>query len=202
MKNISKDRIDITMTAVLRPSILSETLLKIKQHVCRGEEERYRLIINVDPIGENVEPIKVVKVAKKNFNNVIFNIPKKPSFPKAVKWVWSKVEAPYIFHWEDDVDILRDIDVDDMISILNKYDKLSSLRLFKMNTPNKKSFYTFRSLWEYHEEGFYIAQEWKEQFGLNPSLIKKEFISEAVTKMVDNINPEKQFRYNQNIWKV
>ena len=67
-----KDKIDITMTAVLRPSMLSETLILFKERICQGEEDRYRLIINVDPVGENVDQSKVIKVAKKNFKDVIY----------------------------------------------------------------------------------------------------------------------------------
>lgn len=195
MRNLSK--IDIAMTAVLRPSILSETLMSINKHVCKDQKDRYRLIINVDPIGENVEPMKMIKIAKKNFNEVVFNISEKPSFPKAVKWVWSQVEAPFVFHWEDDVNILYDIDVDDMISILNKHKKLSTLRLYKDITPKKNSFYTFSCKWKYNEDGFYLANDWKKQFGLNPVLIKKEFVIEAIKRMREDVNPEKQFRYSQ-----
>jgi len=198
MNDISKkDKIDITMTAVLRPSIFSETLIKIKEHVCHGEEDRYRLIINIDPIGEDVDPFKMIKIAKKNFNNVKYNIADKPSFPHAVKWTWSQVEAPYVFHWEDDVNILHDIDIDHMISILKGYPKVSSLRLFKQATPKKNIFQVFNCRWKYQKEGFFIGTDWKKQFGLNPILIKREFVQEAVPRMVDHTNPEKQFRYSQ-----
>jgi hypothetical protein len=197
MSDIFKDKIDITMTSVLRPLILSETLKTIRKHICKEEEHRYRLIINVDPIGEDIDPMIMVKVARKNFKNVIYKIADKPSFSKAVKWVWSQVEAHYVFHWEDDVNILYDIDVDEMISILKKYKKLSSLRLFKAATPNKHSFPYFACNWRQQPDGFYLASDWKKQFGLNPILIKSEFVKEAVKRMVDNVNPEKQFRYSQ-----
>jgi hypothetical protein len=198
MNDISKPKIDIAMTAVLRPQILAETLSKIKTHVCKGEEDRYRLIINVDPIGENVEPTRIIKIANKNFSNIIYNVAETPSFPKAVKWVWSKVDAPYVFHWEDDVNILHDIDVDVMIKILKENVKLSSLRLYKRKTPNSLIIKDFECKWIYNENKyFYIADDWKKQFGLNPILIKSEFIKEAVSRMVDDVNPEKQFRYSQ-----
>jgi hypothetical protein len=192
-----KDKIDITMTAVLRPKIFAETLQLIKQRVCKDEIDRFRLILNVDPIGENVNPKDMIKIAKKNFDNVLFNIPKEPSFPKAVKWVWSQSTAPYVFHWEDDVNILHDIDIDKMIEILKKYKDVSSLRLFKMKTPNKNTFNVFNCKWNYHDDGLYIATHRTKQFGLNPILIKQEFIKEAVERMVDNVNPEKQFRSSQ-----
>jgi len=197
MSDISKDKIDITMTAVLRPLLLSHTLISIKEKICRGDTSRYRLIINVDPIGEDVDQLKVIKTAKKNFDNVVYNLPDKPSFPHAVRWVWSKVEAPYVFHIEDDWSFSREIDVDHMINILKSHKDLSSLRLYKYKTPTSKTIFTFACKWHYHKEGFYLAADWKKQFGLNPILIKKEFIDQALPHMRDDTNPEKQFRYSR-----
>jgi len=191
------DKIDICMTAVLRPKIINETLDLIIKNVCNGNTNRFTLILNIDPIGENIKPAKIVKIAKKKFKNVIFNISQTPSFPRAVKWIWEQSTTPYIFHWEDDVNILREINVDNMIEILKKYKQLSSLRLYKANIPNKLTMLTFNCKWKYNKDGFYLASDWKKQFGLNPILIKKLFIKEAVKLMKDNINPEKQFRYSQ-----
>lgn len=188
--------IDITMTAVVRPKILEGTLQNILKYVVK-KRDGFRLIINIDPIGEKIKPKKLVHIARNYFEDVIYNIPEKPSFPKAVKWVWSQVEAPFALHWEDDVDILREIDVDDMIRILSKYDDLSTLRLYKFNMPRKNAVRTFSCRWAYNKDGFYIASDWRKQFGLNPILIKSEFVKEAVGRMVDTINPEKQFRASQ-----
>lgn len=190
------DKIDITMTAVLRPKILNETLRRIVSHVV-DDPDRFRLIINIDPVGEKVKPKQVIRVARKYFKNILYNVPSEPSFPKAVKWVWKNSSAPFIFHWEDDMDILRRINVKDMIKILNEHKILSSLRLYTKATPRKKSFKTFSCMWKYNEKGFYIGKDWRSQFGLNPILIKKAFIDEAVERMVDNVNPEKQFRNTQ-----
>jgi len=186
-------KVDITMTAVIRPSLLEETLEKIVENVV-DIPERFRLIINIDPVGEEIDPIKVVKTARKYFNDVVYNIPLEPSFPKAVKWVWDASTAPYVFHWEDDVFILRKIDIKDMINILERHEKIASLRLFKEDTPKRNNIGVFRSNWKYNKEGFYIADKWQEQFGLNPVLIKQSFIKEAIILMKDDINPEKQFR--------
>jgi len=190
-------QIDITMTAVLRPEILRRTLETITENVCYKKPERFRLILNVDPVGENIKPKVIVKVARKFFPNLVYQVAKEPCFPKAVKWIWSKSSAPYVLHWEDDCKILRRIDIDDMIRILEKYEDLSSLRLFKMETPKTKKLKVFSCLWLYNEDGFYLANDWKAQFGLNPILVKRAFIDEAVLRMVDNYNPEKQFRYSQ-----
>jgi len=189
-------QIDITMTAVLRPKILDETLRRIIKNVV-DDPDRFRLIINVDQVGEKIKPAKIVKIAERHFSNVVSNIAKTPSFPKAVKWVWENSDAPFVFHWEDDVNILRKINVKKMIEILNEDKSLSSLRLYKYRIPRKKKMKTFSCMWKYNEKGYYIADDWERQFRLNPILIKREFIDEAVQRMIDDVNPEKQFRSSQ-----
>jgi len=192
-----KTPIDIAMTAVLRPALLNGTLKTIIKYVV-DDVNRFRLILNIDSVGENVHPSKVIEVAKKHFPNIVYNIAREPSFPKAVKWVWSQTTAPYVFHWEDDVDILRKININKMVQILESNPKMSSLRLYKGRTPpNKKWMTTFLCRWVYNDDGFYLAKDWKKQFGLNPILIKKQFIDEAIVCMRDDINPEKQFRSSQ-----
>lgn len=187
------DNVDITMTAVLRPSVLNQSLSTIVKNVV-DNQDRFRLIINIDPIGEEVCPMKMVKIAKSHFNTVVYNIPEKPSFSKAVKWVWMNSEAPYVFHWEDDVSIFRPIDIKHMIKIHKMFPEIAALRLFIRPTPNKKVISVFRSLWRYNKHGLYVADNSTEQFGLNPNLIKKEFIDEAIYVLRDDINPEKVFR--------
>lgn len=191
-------RVDFAMTSVLRPKLFEGTLKTINKGILRhAEDVEFRLILNVDPVGEKVDPMEMVDVAREFFDDIKYNITETPSFPKAVKWVWSNTTAPFVFHWEDDVNLLRKVDVVDMIKILKKYKNLSSLRLYKSKVPKRDLMKTFGSLWKYHPEGFYMAKSWQRQFGLNPILIKKAFVKEAVERMVDNFNPEKQFREAQ-----
>lgn len=190
-------KIDITMVAVIRPGLMQRTLKTVVKNIVRGNQDRFRLILNVDPIGEKVKPEKVVKVAKQYFENVVYRVAKEPSFAKAVKWVWKTSDTPFIFHIEDDWDITRTIDVNHMIEIMQRYPDLSSLRLYKYKTPKKYTFLTFGCRWRYYPEGFYIADKWQKQFGLNPIFIRREFIDEALPRMRDDVNPEKQFRDTQ-----
>ena len=190
-------KIDITMTAVIRPAIIERTLKSIVENIVT-KGNKFRLVINIDPVGEKVKPKMVMRVAKKYFKDIVFNHARHPSFPKAVIWVWRNSDAPYIFHIEDDWSINRKIDVNKMINILDNHDDLSSLRLYKYPTPKGKVFSTFGCKWRYNKAGFYVADRWQKQFGLNPILIKRQFIDEALPRMRDNKNPEKQFRATQD----
>ena len=73
MKSISK--IDITMTATLRPIILEQTLKSVVENIITNEHE-FRLIINIDPSGEKIQQKIVLKVAKTYFKDILYNYPK------------------------------------------------------------------------------------------------------------------------------
>lgn len=195
------EKIDITMTAVLRPEIIKGTLESFCQNLFVGDRDRYRLIINVDPVGEKVKPEKIVKTCRPYFDNIVYNISSEPSFPKAVIWTWKQVEANYVFHLEDDWQINKFIDINHMISILEKRKDIACLRLYKEKMPNNKTPVIFGSRYQYFDDGFFVAQDRKKQFGLNPVLIKGSFVKEAVPLMVDYKNPEKQFRYGNELMR-
>ena len=189
--------VDITMTAVLRPEITAKTLETFCKHVF-VDRDRYRLIVNIDPVG-NATPMSVVRLCKGYFNNVVYNVAGKPSFSKAVMWIWKQVTAKFIFHLEDDWIIYRDLDIDHMIYLMRVYPELASLRLSrKLLSMRKKDYPILKvdSLIYTHKYGekFFVAHDRGRSFSLNPSLIKTKFIKKALPFMVEERNPEKQFR--------
>jgi len=196
MQTISK--IDITMTSVLRPGIVNETLESFCNNLFT-EKSRYRLVINIDPVGEKVKAKEVVKVCQKYFDDVVYNIPNKPSFPAAVIWTWKNSRSDWVFHLEDDWKINSKVDINHMISILNKYKDVACLRMSKHPLPRRKIIKLFRSNYSFKPEGFFIGQDRKAQFGLNPVLIRGKFIKRALPYMVTTKNPEKQFRYGNEL---
>jgi hypothetical protein len=146
-----------------------------------SEKNRYRLIINIDPIGDGVRPKQVLRVARKYFDNIIFNFPTQPCFAQAVIWCWSQVQSDYVFHLEDDWELLVPINIDDMISILDAHINMASLRLNKFKTKvskctNKYGYSPFP------------------QLALNPTLFSGKFIKEIFPLMTNSRNPEKQLR--------
>ena len=189
-------QIDITMTAVIRPYVLEKTL----ESFCKNlftDRNLYRLIVNIDPVGdEGRSKEDILNICNTYFDNVIYNYPDKPSFPKAVIWTWKKVESNYFFHLEDDWQLFRPVDIKRLIKVLHKNPQLACIRLYKHDIPNKANPRLFNSSYIYNEKGkFFQANDSKKQFGLNPVLIRKSFIDEALPLMTEDKNPEKQFRY-------
>lgn len=192
--------IDITMTATIRPWIVKQTL----ESFCKSaflKKKSYRLIVNIDPIGENLSAKSVVNVCKSFFDNMVYSIPREPSFSKAVQAVWRMANAKYIFHLEDDWVIYRKIDIGHMIKLLDKYDDLACLRLCRHRINKEDPVRLWGCRYDYNKDGFFVARDSGTQFGLNPVLIKGDFVKEAVRLMVDDRNPEKQFRYSNEVMR-
>jgi hypothetical protein len=121
------------------------------------------------------------EIINEYFNDTIINIPKEPGFTKAVQWCWSKTKEAYVFHLEDDWELLVDINIHNMIKILNSFPDLVSLRLNKINTGQSK-----------HSSKYGFIY-WP-KISLNPTLLKGDFVRTIASLMDLNLNPEKQLR--------
>lgn len=173
--------IDITTTATIRPDLLYNTLRYFVERMF-WEKKNYRMIINIDPIGEDKSPMDVVAVAKSFFDNIVFNIADEPNFAQAVKWCWKNTESEYIFHLEDDWHPHKKIKISDLTGIMDKNLNLISLRLGKNiikkidKISKKNGFIKYRKI------------------VLNPSLFRGNFIRGIASKMNIENNPERQLR--------
>ena len=186
--------IDISTTSTIRPSILDRTLNSFCSKIFNREDIDFRLIINIDFIGETAKYSRedVLDVAKKYFKNIKYNYSDTPSFTKSVKWCWSNVDAGYVFHLEDDWVLNENIDIKKLINVINDYENLAMIRLYKGKMAhNMKPF-----------DSSYIKNEHKNMIRLlpkraclNPGLFVKKYIQEASQIMVDNLNPESQLCY-------
>jgi len=122
--------IDVVTTATLRPEVLRKTYQSFFTKLFNDKYE-YRLILNVDPIGEDISPLDVVEVAKEFFDRVIFRVSEKPSFTCAIKWVWSKVETDLVFHLEDMWRMRNPVNFDHLVYVLQNYANIAYIHLHK-----------------------------------------------------------------------
>lgn len=191
--------IDITMTATKRPAVLDVTLSSFKRHLFK--DTPCRLILNIDPAGLPISAERVVKVAQKYFDCRVVRIPSMASFPKAFHWAWSQaVSADFVFNLEDDWELLRSIDLGDMIKIMERNHDLAILRLpwkplDKITSKNWKYFFPWNS------QFFECPSRLKRSIGFcgHPSLIRGEFVRATVRYLNTEQNSEKQFHYNHKI---
>jgi hypothetical protein len=173
--------LDITTTATVRPDLFYQTLKSFTKNLFTNKKE-YRLILNIDPIGEDEDPMEMVKVGKKFFNDVVYNIPDKPNFAQACKWCWQNADSEYIFHLEDDWELERRILIGNLCFIMQKNINMMSLRMPK-STLAKLDKKDVRKGFIHHHKLL-----------LNPTLFRGDFIRDIASKMNIVDNPEKQLR--------
>ena len=181
--------VNITTTATLRPAILERTLQSFNENMFQVSKGiRYRMIVNVDPIGEEVDPSEVVSVCKRYVKDVVYRVADKPDFPGAVIWCWSQVKRGFVFHLEDDWVLRTKVSMAHMINCLRKHPSLGSLRLSKTNISLKVRYY--RKL----AGDSSVAEYTENKTSLNPTLFAGGFIHNLVPLMDPKFNPEKQLR--------
>ena len=193
--------IDLCIIATLRSRILRQTLKSFCKNLLKRQVDLNNVIVNIDPIGENESSQKVLDTAQEFFNISFCRMAKTANFAKAVKYVWSKTNSKYVFHLEDDWLLLHKLNFESMLSILENNSNMACLRLSKYDLPKREKIRLFNSDY-YYNNNFFLASDSLTQFGLNPCIIRKEFIDQALPLMSDFINPEKQFRPKKPLEKI
>ena len=190
--------IDVTMTATRRPELLRDTLSSFRENLFGDRMKRgTRLIINVDPVGEDIPSESVVDVAREFFELVEYRCPTKPSFPAAFQWCWSQTTRDYIFNLEEDWRLLIPVDLDKMMELMEEFPALTTLRLSfspcKENVKNWNHFLTWNG--RFYE----VPNNLKGLLGFcgHPSLIKILFVRIGLNLLDGKTNPEKQLKWRR-----
>jgi len=185
-----KKSIDITTTATLRPDVLEKTYASFWEHIFSQYDYDYRLIINVDPIGDNVYSQEdVISVAESYFPDIVYNCPDNSSFPKAVKMVWGNSTSDYVFHLEDMWLALTHVNLDHMVHILDNYSKIASVNLHKYVLSDgapEPNFYRY-----HNKQDKRLFLQIRDPL-LSPGLYSGDFVRRIAKKMNNTDNPELQ----------
>jgi hypothetical protein len=182
--------IDVTITATRRPQILEKTLDSFKEFF----DVPTRCIINVDPVGDDIESGGITDLASRYFRYVTFRTPSDPAFGVAFKWCWMQSDASWVFHLEEDWELLQPVRASRLIEILEDEKDLALLRLpmFHSGPTSMKNWGHF-----YPWNGTYYECPYEKRVMLgfcgHPSMIRGEFVSECAPALMEDRNPEKQF---------
>ena len=120
---------DFTTTAMARPFIVDRTFKSFSKNLQGIDLQNCRLFINIDPLPSNIKRKDVIVVARKYFKEVYYNLPKKANFTAAVNWIWLNSSSEFIFHLEDDFEMIRLVDPKEIINILESEPDLALMRL-------------------------------------------------------------------------
>lgn len=183
---------EITITACQRHKVLEKTLATFRHNLFLGNVEC--TYINIDPVGPDKTPTHCLDVARLYCGKVIARTPEKPNFSEAFKWAWSQVKSDYVLHLEDDWELLRPIDLQKIIELLETEPDLALLRLPQFASQSN-SMKNWNLYFPYNGRYFECPENLKMSVGFcgHPSIIKGKFIRHTVPYIDTKINPEKQF---------
>lgn len=192
-------RIDIVMTAVLRPAIVDLVLKSIVDRICKEYIDQFRLIINIDPVGEvGATQYDVLDAANKYFSHVKARMPEEPSFPLALKWCWEQADTQYVLHTEDDFEFAKGININHLIEIMDRYPKLAMLRFDRGRTwedpvddMGGPTIQRGAYKWRHNPDGFYLSPNWRGAFSTSPSLLRHDFMQGITPFLRDGVSPER-----------
>ena len=101
--------IDFVTTTINCPELLEETYQSYKDNINDLNLKDCRLILNIDPIPNNQNIDKILKVCSKYFKNVVHRVSKECNFTKGNLWCLSQVETDYFFYLQANKCIKREI---------------------------------------------------------------------------------------------
>lgn len=170
--------IDVAVVSTLRPNLLQLTLGSFHKFFL-DQFVNYRLIINIDPVGEvNCSQDELLNIAFSYCTNVIYRKPMISNFSNAVFWTWNQVESPYFLHLEDDWFLKRKVFKHEVFEEFKLDDKLAGVRLNLSRNPSERPL---------HYDGL----------SLNPSIFRTSVIKSLLGDFDIAKDPEKQFRNNE-----
>ena len=138
--------LDVTTTAVPRPEIHERTFSSYTKNIKGVDWGKSTLYMNIDPLPYKSEKIydrmrrdilNSMFLAKKYFGNVEVNLPTKANYTSAYNWVWSKAKTELILNLEDDWELTREIDIQDVIKPFQECETLYEvvLRAYSYHYP-------------------------------------------------------------------
>lgn len=187
--------IDIMTTATLRPEILKKTYSSFREKLIK--DEPVRIILNVDPVGDDCDPKEVVDIAMEIFKGapIVWNVPKTPGFSKAFRWCWEQAVCDFVLNLEDDWELLEEIDLNYMKELLSADEILASLRIPFFAAEEKRMVNWNTEVFLWNGKYFECPRQMQRLVGFSghPSLLKGEFVKKCARLIDITRNPEKQF---------
>lgn len=187
--------IDVATTATLRPALYEQTLRSFEPML--RQHDRWRLLLNIDTIGDEGTVEDVMDVAARYFDDIAcVRVARHPDFRRAWRWCVSELQSEYVFWLEDDWELVREVDFPGMLRIMDAHPDLATLRLPRWDANEDGTFrqWNKRAFDGWNGSFVQIRDENKYNCGYsnNPSLTRKDFLQPLLPYLKPDVCPEKQ----------
>jgi hypothetical protein len=160
--------IQVTTTAMARADILNRTLKSFRKNIIDWDDYFNTIIINVDPLPENIDRNECLDVCRKYFENVIYQLPDDANFTRALKWTWETASSEFILNLQDDWILISKISINKLLKTIGKNNQ------YRLRTPANNNT--------------------SKKYSLSPSLLRKVWYKKAASLFDIYKNPEIQLR--------
>jgi hypothetical protein len=122
------DRIDILITSASRPNSLRSEVKAFKKHVKFSGQMNFHLHEDRVPKmeGESERLIEWARRKPSYFTTVYLSHPRIGRGP-ALNLLRKHAKSKYIFYMEEDFDFIRDVDLDELIRLMDKYTTINQI---------------------------------------------------------------------------
>jgi len=163
--------LDFTTTATNRIDIIEQTYRSFTTNLKGVDFKRSTLYINIDPIPtmNKIDFENIKTMCLKYFGNIVANVPEKPNYTQAYKWLFTNATNQFVFNLEDDFALIRQIEITDLLYYFDKYPELYCVAL---------------RLYHYHYKSIPTS----------PQLLHRRYYKSVGLGLDPSINPEIQLR--------
>ena len=194
---MEQPKIDVTITATLRPELFRRTLDSFFENCFR--DWPVRAVMNVDPVGGHPSAVdEMSKLCRKYFPESFVILSDKPHFGRAFYKVWSMAgtDAPFVFHLEDDWELVRPVSLMHMVELFSVNEALSILRLPQNKAPMTGDYKDWNLLYPFNGQFYEVPANLRGTIGFcgHPSLIRTSFVRRGLAFLDRELNPEKQLK--------
>lgn len=171
-----QDCLDVCMTALRRPELLSLTLESFSRRVFH-QWRHVRLIVNVDPLGGADALAPTLALIQRHADEALVRVTARGNFTDAVRWCWQQVQAPLVLHLEDDWVCLRQVSRARVCQLMDRRG-VGAVRLYLHRVPFRR-------------------RKRRIGFTLNPCFFNPRWLADLADHLDDSMDPEKQIRWKR-----
>lgn len=181
---------EITIPAVRRDTILRATVQSMLSNLDGLLTRDLHVFCNIDPVGDSTIDEILSVFIDNSLKHKVRSDQTFGSLNYAVKWLWTQPREEIFLHIEDDVEFVRHVDLDDMMSIMRAHPKMAYLAISRRDLTGQESCRLLQH--EYTNDGFCWRQG-KYRMSFGPGLVRRDFARKAAELIKPHPDPEIQF---------
>ncbi len=186
-------RVDICMTAALRPDIVVQTLESIKTNmslmVSAAFFHSFRLIVDIANVGDTQytqqDVVDAIGNTVPGWDVIIRALPAGSVQAEALRWTWETSDSSFILQWEDDWVLEKPTSLQVLLRAFLSFKRLGMLYLDRTGKSVLDYPGYSKGTFEKVGNGFYRRKKGK-SLGGPPAVLSRQYIN-AVMPLLDGV---------------